>query len=458
MKSLYHIGLFTLVIFQVNAQKLTKVSQYHLSDANGKRITPLFSSLEDFDDAGNAIFSVGGNAVSWGPIKGAKYGIINTHGSIVLPASYDYLDKFAYNNDSLYKFGKGESLGLLNMTGKELIPAMYKYISKVYYSNSMVSAEMANDYTRLFSFDGKPLTPIYQRLRENEHNYHFKINGYEGYMDHSFKEIIKPEYVKCEELKNGTFLVQDKTLKAYILSKKGTPIHETKYDEIDVEYGSDYETIQGYTITKSGKEGFCDPNFKVVLEPAFRRINRITFGCDNYIFSTEKDRNECYLYGQTGKLLTKTKFKYIDYSLVYDKYIVAELKPKEKKNKKDDEWDFYSETSKYTLLNLQGKAVLNQTFEDYRTPSRYSNETLLLLKIKGAWIAYNEQLEPVLEHPNNSKEKFTYMESLGENLYSVQIGGIDEGYGKPEGGVFGIYNELGVEIFPMKYEDVEMSG
>ena len=458
MKQLFILCVLAAQFINVNAQNLTKISQFHLVDEKGNRITPLLSSIEDFDDAGNAVYSVGGNANSWGPIKGAKYGIMNNKGRIVLPATYEFLDKFSYDNDSLYKFGKGESRGLIDLAGKELIPAMFKYINKIYYTNSVVSAEMENDYTRLYSFDGKPLTPLYQSLRENEKNYHFKINGYEGYMDHKFKEIIKPEFVKCEELKNGTFLVQDKSLKAYILSKNGTPIFDTKYDEIDVEYGSDYETIQGYTITESGKEGFCDPTFKVILDPEFRGLNRISFGCDNFIFSAEKNRNEYYLYGQTGKLLSKSKFKYIDTYLAFDKYIIGDLKAKEKKKKKDDEYDYYSEPNKYTLLNLQGKAVLNQTFEDYKTPYSYSNETLLLLKIKGAWAAYNEQLELVFNHPKGSQEKFTYMESLGDGLYSVQIGGKDEGYGKPEGGVYGIYNDLGEEILPLKYEDIEASG
>jgi hypothetical protein len=174
MKQLFILCVLAAQFINVNAQNLTKISQFQLVDEKGNRITPLLSSIEDFDDAGNAVYSVGGNANSWGPIKGAKYGIMNNTGRIVLPATYEFLDKFSYDNDSLYKFGKGEARGLINLAGKELIPAMFKYINKIYYTNSVVSAEMENDYTRLYSFDGKPLTPLYQSLRENEKNYHFK--------------------------------------------------------------------------------------------------------------------------------------------------------------------------------------------------------------------------------------------------------------------------------------------
>ena len=131
MKQLFILCVLAAQFINVNAQNLTKISQFHLVDEKGNRITPLLSSIEDFDDAGNAVYSVGGNANSWGPIKGAKYGIMNNKGRIVLPATYEFLDKFSYDNDSLYKFGKGETRGLINLAGKELIPAMFKYINKI---------------------------------------------------------------------------------------------------------------------------------------------------------------------------------------------------------------------------------------------------------------------------------------------------------------------------------------
>jgi hypothetical protein len=175
MKQLFILCVLAAQFINVNAQNLTKISQFHLVDEKGNRITPLLSSIEDFDDAGNAVYSVGGNANSWGPIKGAKYGIINKNGKIILPATFDYLDKWSYNNDSLYKFGKGENLGLLHINGTVYIPAIYKYINTVYSNPSIIIAEMENDYARIYSTSGKTLSPLFQKLKESNGNFEFKI-------------------------------------------------------------------------------------------------------------------------------------------------------------------------------------------------------------------------------------------------------------------------------------------
>jgi hypothetical protein len=457
MKQLILIFINLLIFNVIVGQKLTKNSQYFLTDEKGNRISQVFSSLDDFDDAGNAVFSIGGNAERWGPIKGAKYGIINKNGKIILPATFDYLDKWSYNNDSLYKFGKGENLGLLHINGTVYIPAIYKYINTVYSNPSIIIAEMENNYARIYSTSGKTLSPLFQDLKESNGNFEFKINGYEGFMNAKYVEVLKPEFIKCEELTNGAFLVQDKTLKTYLLNKKGGMEIQSKYDEIDVEYGSDYSNIAGFKITLLEKEGYMDANYKIVLKPEFKNINRITFGCDDYIFSVQKNRDEYYLYSKTGKLLSKKKYKYLESSLVFDKYIIGENSAKSKKNKKSDDY-YEDETSSYVLLDLHGKELSKLKFEDYKVPYSYNNETLLLLKINGSWIGYNEQLLPVLNHPIGSKENFTYLESLGDGLYLVQIGGKDEGYGKPEGGVFGIFNQFGEQVLPIAYEDIEMSG
>ncbi len=47
--------------------------------------------------------------------------------------------------------------------------------------------------------------------------------------------------------------------------------------------------------------------------------------------------------------------------------------------------------------------------------------------------------------------------TLGD-LYKVQRGGVDNGYGTPEGGVFGLYDKNGKEIIPVQYEDIAQIG
>ena len=62
------------------------------------------------------------------------------------------------------------------------------------------------------------------------------------------------------------------------------------------------------------------------------------------------------------------------------------------------------------------------------------------------------------ENLNNAFDKeFSNIEQFGD-YFKVQIGGVDNGYGTPEGGVFGLIDLSGKEIIPIQYEDIQEIG
>lgn len=447
------IILFIASIIQLSigiSQKTLKKSEFYLLDENGKNISQSFSSLDDFDKSNNAIFSIGGNLTGYGRIIDAKYGIISKSGKIVVPASYNYLEKLSYYNDTIYKFIIGDKMGLMNISGKVYIPASYLSISQAN-NTSHIFVEIEKDYSRIFSIEGKALSPVYQSIEETTEGYLFQINGYYGYMDASLKEIVPAQYTKCELIsQNGMFLVTDKTLKSYFLNKKGQPIGNTKYDNITSLYSPSYENIYGFIVSLLGFEGFIDGDLKTILPSTFKKVSLINISCDDYVFACEKKQNENYLYNKTGKQISSKKFHDLNQTLIFEKYLITELPSKKTKS-------FEYIPSKYNLIDLKGATVISEVIEDYNIP--YYNSENLLLKIKDHWFAYDKNLISVFTTPKNSSEKYTYIESLGEEIYSVQIGGNLEGYGgKPEGGVFGLYTREGIQILPLVYANIEILG
>jgi len=469
----YFIITFTTINFlSAYAQNAIQNVDYFLTDKSGKKISAVFSSLSEFDKSGNAIFSIGGNSHNmWGKIIGAKYGIINKTGSIVLPALYDGLEKMVYDNDSLYVFTNGENRGLMNSIGSVMIPEQEcTSVSQLYNSNPMaIKVEFSNYDCRIYTIDGKPLTSVMQRFDEETGGFIFQSGAYKGFMDKNYKIILPAKYSSLELLQDGSFLVTDMRNKSYVMDLSGKTLTSTKYDEMRALTSSqDYEKVLGYIVNSKGKYGFIDANLKSVIPVKYKSLYDIGFGCDDFIFSCEIKDNEVCILNSKGQQLSKKSFKYVNQSILFDKYLIVEKaskekpKKKKKKNKKndsDDEFDYYEyEPSYYNLVDLSGNLVIPTDFEDYTTVYYELPFSLLLLKNKGTWVGYSKELKPILVGPVGSTEKFTYIENLSDDLYIVQIGGKDQGYGKPEGGVFGLFRGNGTQILPIVYEDITSTG
>jgi hypothetical protein len=462
------VTLTLLNTVYVNAQELKQRRTYFLTDKFGKQVSQTFSYLDDFYENGLAVFAIGGNnSTGYGKIEGAKYGIINKDGKIVLPSTYDYMYSFGYS-DTLFAAQIGENKGIITAKGKLVVPISFMDVDYFYNQPNLIKVQNNNEYYQLYNVKGEVLTPFYEYFDEIKNGFIVQQGGYKGVIDNNFKLIVPTQFRRLDELKNGNFLVQDMFLKYYIIDGKGNRVGSAKYDYMDTENSSnDYDKIIGFTVTTKGKQGFLDANLTTIVPPIYKDVNKIDVGCDQYIFAGEKKDGEWYLLDSKGKQTSKEAFQYVNTSVAFDKYLIVEIKKKEKKKKKakkktEDESDYYDDydytPSKYKLVDLNGKAVLEDVIEDYTIPYSYNDEGLLLIKSNGKWIGYNENLTPIIKTPQGSTEPFTYLENVDGGLCIVQIGGKDEGYGKPDGGVFGVYNDRGEQIIPLVYEDIENDG
>ncbi|MBM3164918.1 MAG: WG repeat-containing protein [Bacteroidetes bacterium] len=469
-------GLLITVILLVSistlsfAQDLQIRKSFFLTDKSGTQISQDFTYLDDFDEAGIAVFSTGGNNSSgYGKIEGAKYGLIDKTGKIVLNAKYDYMYKFGYS-DSLYAVQTGELMGIVTAQGKTVLPIIHKDVDYFYDVQGVIKVTTNNDYYQLYNYQGNSLTPVYQYIDNNDRGFVVQQGGYKGLIDKTYKTIIPIKYRELEDLNNGKFLVQDMFLKYYLIDLNGKMVGTTPYDEMEAERSSnDYSKTVGFRVTTKGKKGYVDENLNVILPTSFKYINILDIGCDQKMFAAENKDGQNYLYSTSGKMVSKTPYNYINTSTIFDQYLLVEpmKKPEKKKKKKkkkgvdafEEEFEDYDYApSVYNLIDFTGKVVLPDVVEEYTIPYSNNDDQLLLLKSKGTWTAYDRNLKAVLKNPQGSTESFTYMENIDGGLCLVQIGGKDQGYGKPEGGVFGVYNANGEQVIPLTYEDIETIG
>ena len=465
------VTLFITLSTMSFAQDLQMRKTFFLTDKSGKQISQTFTYLDDFDETGIAVFAIGGNNSSgYGKVEGAKYGLIDKSGKITLSARYDYMYKFGYS-DSLYTVQSGELFGIVTHQGKTVLPMIYSDFDYFYDMPGVIKAKTINEYYQLFDYQGNSLTPVYQYIDNNDRGFVVQQGGLKGMIDKNYKTIIPIKYRELDDLNNGKFMVQDMFLKYYLIDLNGKPVGTTLYDEMNAERSSnDYSKTIGFNVTLKGKEGYLDENLNTIIPTAYKDLSVFDIGCDTKMFSAKDNEGKYFLFNGSGKLISKTPFEYIYAYSIYDKYLLVqplkkEAKKKKKKKKKkseddfeDEFYDYDYEPSVYNLIDFSGKIVLPNSIEDYTIPYSYNDDELLLLKSNGAWTAYDRNLNAILTYPQGSKSPFTYIDNIDGGLCLVQIGGKDEGYGKPEGGVFGVYNTIGEQVIPLTYEDIETEG
>jgi hypothetical protein len=446
--------LLTIALNIGYAQNKNKVNaEYYLFDKNGYKISPPLSFIDEFSSQGYAIFAVGGNYIetNYGKIPGAKYGIIHESGKIIVPASYDYLEEI-YSADSVYISSINGQYGLLHENGKTIIEPQYTELTTLYDADYLLNAKSKNGAYQLLDYTGKVLTKTYQFITTSTSGFIVQSGGYQGMLDKNFKELIPTIYEDVTELESGIFHITDKYQKQWLMDIDGKKLSD-KFDNIEQEYDDNYTSI-GYRVTNKGKDGFIDLNYKSIIPPSYLELSKITMGCNDYLFSYADNNNKYGILDKSGKKLGKAIYSSVNNSSYFGKYILVGIEKKAKKqrkNKSDDLYfDEYSYTpSSYGLVDLTGKMVLKAIYDDYNYS--YGETSLIVLKKGSNYIAFDANLNPIFN------KDFSYVESLGD-LYKVQLGGVDNGYGTPEGGVFGLYDKNGKEIIPVQFEDILQIG
>lgn len=197
--------------------------------------------------------------------------------------NYDTSNKVWYNNEVL-KFEKDGKYGLIDFSGKEVLPANYEDISTMQgiektliltkdgkyglYNSVSKTVFVDTTYTSIAPF-GKTYNDGY--IVKNE-------NGKYGLLGSEGKIILDATHDKIMKVSgNDKYVVQD-GVKTKLISKDGTTILETGFDEI-IEIDGD-----NLVIKKANKYGIINTAGETLIDPAFDYLENC-FG-DYYIAKT----------------------------------------------------------------------------------------------------------------------------------------------------------------------------
>lgn len=241
--------------------------KYYVFDETGKEILPAsyefneqFTTFTDGDDSYYFIVT-----------KDGKYGVINEHGDVTIPVSYDKIATDSENRN-LTVMANGK-YGVLDMSGNTIVPVEFDEINPSY----DLSKECAlfkvfkNDMFGYYDINGKETMPVeYQIIGTGIYGRQIIVrhNGKYGikYQDGPSEQDIDCEYdtlFLCKKefiaSKNGRF---------GIIDDKGTPKVAFEFDNIQ-------ETDDGIILTKDNLQGFyrwLDPGFKELLPCQYQEI------------------------------------------------------------------------------------------------------------------------------------------------------------------------------------------
>ena len=322
MKLLILFTLLTTTISVGYAQFKNKINaEYYLFDEKGTKISSAFSYLGEFSDQGYAIFAVGGNSVetAYGKIPGAKYGIIEESGKIIVPASYDYLETL-YDVDSIFISSVNGQYGLLTERGTTIIKPSYSELSTLYNSDNLLNAKSKNGSYQLLDLTGKVLTKGYESISSSNSGFIVQSGGYQGLLDRNFKQIFPTIYEDVSEFESGIFHITDKYQKHWLMDVDGNKLCQT-FDNIEQEYDDNYTEI-GYKVSNKGKDGFMDLNYALTIPTNFTELSKITIGCNDFLFSYSDKTNKYGLLDKSGKKLGKVIYSSIGNSY-FGKYVLV---------------------------------------------------------------------------------------------------------------------------------------
>ena len=381
--------------------------------------------------------------------------LFSNYSNVSALVNYDASNNVWYNNEVL-KFEKDGKYGLIDFSGKEVLPANYEDIStmqgiektliltkdgKYGLYNSVSKTVFADTtYTSVAPF-GKTYNDGY--IVKNE-------NGKYGILGSEGKIILDATHDKIMKVSgNDKYVVQD-GVKTKLISKDGTTILETGFDEI-IEIDGD-----NLVIKKAGKYGIINTTGETLIDPAFDYLENC-FG-DYYIAKTagnygviklnkdicieikykdikyRKDiaslicENEDYtsdIYNRELKFVLTGTISKVDSEKGYirarvgNEYKYYNLQYQEITNKealKNNTLFLVKENGKYGYVNKDGQKVVDCIYDDAQEQNQYG---FCAVNKDGKWGVLQQNgsilLEPSVSLDNNISIDFIGTWHLSEN-------------------------------------------
>lgn len=184
----------------------------------------------------------------------ARYGLIDSAGSVIIAPRYELLVVADDKNMLLAKLGG--KYGLLDENGKALSPFIYDDLQCWSYNGGTCLARSGGKYSYLNSGG----TVISKRAYDHGEIFWSRralvmLNHKYGYIDSTGAEVVPLEYDRAESF-YGNAAIVGKGSKYGIINNTGQVVAPIEYDRIEPVYDGIHSVISGYTGYKGAKKHY----------------------------------------------------------------------------------------------------------------------------------------------------------------------------------------------------------
>ena len=359
-----------------------------------------------------------------------KYGVIDREGNVVIEPNYAALDIPNPTMPVFIKSEDGQNFSAIDNNGNDILTqyedveaiAINNISSNIPYEKSVLKYKQ-NGLYGIMDFEGNKITEnIYNSITNidyKEGNLKVEQNGQYGVINIKGTTILEPEYES---------IIAD-----------GYYDEETKYEQAG--FVLRIKTDDGY------KFGYADERGKIILEPLYNEINRITeiTGEDVYLITANNGR---YGVVKNGKEVLKNEFTEISFDPNNNLLIIQ----------KDNSQG---------VVDLEGNNIIPIDYDDIIIGGKYINaqkgEETLIFDAQGnnidtdilSYNQVNDNYAIVIDKDNNYNivdnsgnkklnQNYTYIEYLDDNKFIATIDGKT-----------GIINGDGQVIIEIKYNAIQ---
>lgn len=294
--------------------------------------------------------------------KSGKRGILNSEGSMIIPAIYDNDPySFDFNGNSLASFSLNGRCGYITDQNQIVIKEKYEKCNA--FSRNRAAVRL-NQKWALINEKGELLTDfIYDEIgRFAEGLADVSVNGKYGFIDQSGKVVIPLVHEMAMPFKHGLARIGSISSPYYFINKSGEKAFDVKFTHV-------YPFVGQYAVIRQdigSKElyGLIDPKGNVIVKPQYTALNLDEEFHDLAIFA-DKSNKHGVINIKTNNVVIPPK--YMDLSFSSEGLIT------------------FSENNKSGLMDLEKNVILPAKF-DRGGLGFGENKQLSLVQMNGSLI------------------------------------------------------------------------
>ena len=357
--------------------------------------------------------------------KNNFWGVFTTEGKIVLNPEFDSIMTKEDTKEELLMVKKGTKYGLYGVRGKKILPVEYDEIGE--YSGIYFLVKQNGKYGYSNRNGKVTIKSMYDAAKPFKNKQAIVKKGDKwGIIDYTNKFVLQPQYDNIEAIGGGKFYSMTQGGKSYFYDANFKKITEEAFDQI-----SAADTVYAVRVKKDGKYSYYNPEAKgYVTSEKFDEANAYQNG-----YASVKNTGQTGMLDINGKLIIPCQYDKVVYDKLQNKIVFRILKngkegmldaagtvlipceydqlipalPNYIKAKKD---------GKYGILRTSG-VVVTEFIYDYMGSTidiPDAPEWPAMVSYKGKFGLINEKGEEV--YPIKGKD----MSYVGSNLYVVKEG------------------------------------